>query len=932
MAYDDVIIIERSDLLVVSESPLDLIVAGSQGPAGTFPPSAGAGIVVADGIGGYAARMLVSLTAALAITNASGVAGNPTLQLTGTTLAAYGIADAYTKVASDARFAPIAVPWASITGTPTTATGYGIASIDNVPIGATTANTGRFSTFTATGVGTLPGAGGWTSTGELGIRINGATDRALQLGLPSSANSTLYSSFTDLTAPATVTSALYGHHTRLSSAAAAFTVGNLVHYAAFSGVAGAGSTITNVRGFWAFNAIAVGANNFGFYSDINVAANTWQLYLNGSAFSYFGAPFSMYTTAAAADIAVRIGNDSTMSAATLATVAGVSVSLRAPATTTTSFIGYQSTLHSAVAAFTLADLTHYKAVQTVQGAGSTITNVRGFWAASAVAVGANNYGFYTDFTLAANKWAFFSAGAAESMFLGGFTVGNSSGISTTGSMFRLLGANVHPQTTTTVVGMHADFAAPATATTGMYQFYSVLRSSASAFTLTNAVHYYADNIVQGAGSTITNAYAFYVAANFSATSAATNMMGFRSDMAAGTGKFSFYGGGTANSYFGGNVVINHTGTSVPANSLVIGAPLSQATTSVHLAIFTATGITSTSTTAYWGISSTLGTAASAFTLSSLVHYYAQTTTLGAGSAITTCFAFRADAGALNKATTNYAYYTDIASGSASWAFYGAGTASTFFAGAVNVNANPSNTDRAVRLAQLSTMSAVAQTIVEVVPTFASTATTSGTGIVTNIASAATAFTMGSLIHFQAGTTTKGAGSTITTLYGFQAANAIVNDTAASTTYGFHSGLNVGVSATVFAFYGAGTADSSFGGAILCRSPSAGLGYSSGAGGTVAQITSKATGVTLNKNTGQITMNAAALGAGAAVAFVVTNTAVAATDLIVANVVSGGTANAYRVDVTAIGAGSFTVTVVNITAGSLSEAPVIGFAIIKGVTA
>jgi hypothetical protein len=122
------------------------------------------------------------------------------------------------------------------------------------------------------------------------------------------------------------------------------------------------------------------------------------------------------------------------------------------------------------------------------------------------------------------------------------------------------------------------------------------------------------------------------------------------------------------------------------------------------------------------------------------------------------------------------------------------------------------------------------------------------------------------------------------------------------------------------------------GAVTSTGATAGVGYSSGAGGTVTQATSKSTGVTLNKVTGQITMNNAALASAAKVSFVVTNSAVVATDIITANVVSGGTANAYRAAVTAVGAGSFTVTVENITAGSLSEAPVIGFAVIKGVTA
>lgn len=120
------------------------------------------------------------------------------------------------------------------------------------------------------------------------------------------------------------------------------------------------------------------------------------------------------------------------------------------------------------------------------------------------------------------------------------------------------------------------------------------------------------------------------------------------------------------------------------------------------------------------------------------------------------------------------------------------------------------------------------------------------------------------------------------------------------------------------------------GALLSASASGGIGYATGAGGTVTQITSKATGVTLNKACGQVTMNNAALGAGAKVSFVVTNSSIAATDGPRVWVVSGGTANAYRADVTAVGAGSFSVTVENITAGSLSEAPVIGFDFGKAV--
>lgn len=109
----------------------------------------------------------------------------------------------------------------------------------------------------------------------------------------------------------------------------------------------------------------------------------------------------------------------------------------------------------------------------------------------------------------------------------------------------------------------------------------------------------------------------------------------------------------------------------------------------------------------------------------------------------------------------------------------------------------------------------------------------------------------------------------------------------------------------------------------------GNGYSSG-GGTVTQLTNKATGVTLSKPCGEITMNNAALAAGAVVSFVLTNTLIAATDLLILNHVSGGTLGEYGLN-PACANGSATIYVKNTSAGSLSEAIVIRFALIKGTT-
>lgn len=145
--------------------------------------------------------------------------------------------------------------------------------------------------------------------------------------------------------------------------------------------------------------------------------------------------------------------------------------------------------------------------------------------------------------------------------------------------------------------------------------------------------------------------------------------------------------------------------------------------------------------------------------------------------------------------------------------------------------------------------------------------------------------------------------------------------------GFTAGTNLTINGAINA-----ATSVTIAGAITSSSATAGIGYATGAGGTVTQITSKATGVTLNKTCGQITMNGAALAAAAKVSFVVSNTSCAAADIPHVAVISGGTANAYRADITAVAANSFTITVENITAGSLSEAPVIGFFIHKAVTA
>jgi hypothetical protein len=110
----------------------------------------------------------------------------------------------------------------------------------------------------------------------------------------------------------------------------------------------------------------------------------------------------------------------------------------------------------------------------------------------------------------------------------------------------------------------------------------------------------------------------------------------------------------------------------------------------------------------------------------------------------------------------------------------------------------------------------------------------------------------------------------------------------------------------------------------------GIGYATGAGGTVTQLTNKTTGVTLNKLCGQITMAFGNLTSHATASFTFTNSFIAAGDLLILNHVSGGTAGAYAFNAQCTG-GSALISINNLSSGGLNEQPVIGFAVIKAVT-
>jgi hypothetical protein len=113
-----------------------------------------------------------------------------------------------------------------------------------------------------------------------------------------------------------------------------------------------------------------------------------------------------------------------------------------------------------------------------------------------------------------------------------------------------------------------------------------------------------------------------------------------------------------------------------------------------------------------------------------------------------------------------------------------------------------------------------------------------------------------------------------------------------------------------------------------------LGFATitGTGGTVTQLTSRNTGVTLDKPCGTITLFSATILAQASNAFTLTNSYINSTDFVLVNHVQTQTPGAYTI-ATNPNAGSVDITMRNVSGGTLTAgAPVLQFVVIKSTNA
>ena len=382
-------------------------------------------------------------------------------------------------------------------------------------------------------------------------------------------------------------------------------------------------------------------------------------------------------------------------------------------------------------------------------------------------------------------------------------------------------------------------------------------------------------------------------------------------------------------------------------------------------------------------SSTFTTAASAFTLTNATHFAAIQGTLGAGSAITNQYGFNAQS-SLTGATNNYGFYGAIASGTGRYNFYAAGTADNYFAGNVQLATNLTFTGTGNRITGDFSNATVANRVM-----FQSSTTNGATqvGAIPNGTSAVATFAARnssdptnsgvfavsvSSAEASLNSTINGTGTYLPmTFYtggseklriqetSFNPASVGNYTTIYSPNLSFGGGFSLtdtnkagfylqDTGGTINFFSGQASSDtaasrvklqintngniiSTVGGFIV--NAVSGLGYGTGSGGTVTQATSKSTSVTRNSPTGKITMNGAALAANTTVNFQVNNSVIGANDTVIVNVAGGvGDFTAYQAWAWTGGGGYFLIALKNISAGSLSEAVVLNFAIIKGAIA
>jgi hypothetical protein len=131
------------------------------------------------------------------------------------------------------------------------------------------------------------GAGRNFMSASLGIGVAAPVSTKLRIsGSSTLTGVNIFGVDAQLTVPSTATSSAYGYRSVAFTAAAAFTVPDLYHFAAVQSTIGASSAVTNQYGFAVTSSLTGATNNYGFYSSLASSTGRYNFYAAGTADNY----------------------------------------------------------------------------------------------------------------------------------------------------------------------------------------------------------------------------------------------------------------------------------------------------------------------------------------------------------------------------------------------------------------------------------------------------------------------------------------------------------------------------------------------------------------------------------------------------------------------------------------------------------------------
>jgi uncharacterized protein YbaP (TraB family) len=507
--------------------------------------------------------------------------------------------------------------------------------------------------------------------GNMGIGSTSITNTSLRISKNIDGSTSSYGIYQDGPIQSGVTATAIYYRTNVATQATTFTLSTLVHFGAYQGTLGAGSTVTNQYGFIVDSSMVGATNNYAYYSSLASGTNRWNLYLTGTASNYIAGSVGIGSTSLTA-YSLRIGKNIT-GAVTSYGLTQEGVVLSDVTTQVYGFLNYSTTT---AAAFTLSQYFHYTAAQLTIGAGSAITSQYGFTVASSLSGATNNYGFVSNLVAATNTWNLYIGGTANNYIAGTLGIGSTSLSGYTLRVAKNITGSVNS------IGISQEGIVQSDVTTSFNSFGSVLYTQASAFTLASYNHFVASQGTIGSTSAVTTQVGFHAT---STLTGATFNYGFYSNIPTTTNSWNLYMAGTANNYMAGSLVIGST--TVTGYNLRVAKNITGASSSYAYSQEGVVQSDVTYTAGYWNVAQTQATV---FTLGTYQHFGAYQNPLGAGSVITSQIGFNVT-NSLTGATNNYGFYGNLSSASNVWNIYMAGTAKNYINGTLLIGTTTDNT-------------------------------------------------------------------------------------------------------------------------------------------------------------------------------------------------------------------------------------------------